>query len=109
MININDLKWMLQQMADIDVSSLPSPRFKGFLRQELLQEHAFPQAAAESIAARMVVELGTEPMLDYDLKDMAKSYAHLIEKMRSAFHQQGFTDPVQAVVESAGLLTLKLS
>jgi hypothetical protein len=109
MTTIDDVKATLQQLAERDGNTLPSLRFKGFIRKELMQEHEFPAHAAETIAARIVVELGSEPMLDTDLKEMAKSYAQLIENLRSAYHRQGFADPVQAVVESSGSLKLKLT
>lgn len=107
MFTIEDLLNLFNQLAEVDPAQSPSVRFKAHIRQELMSVHKFSVEHAELIAARMVVELGNDPMPEDAVKSMAVSYAKLIGKMREAYASAGFTNSSLAVVESASQLTVK--
>ena len=108
-MNLSETKDLLKTIANTNMVALPTTRFKAFLRKALIKEQKFSLPSAETIAARMVVELGPNPIADADLVELAASYAQVIANMRDAFAELGFQEPARAVENSAEQSTLKWS
>ena len=111
MHDMNDIKKMLREFADRDASQTPSAVFKGLMRAALVDRDfdLWDVKMAEAIVARMDVQLGLAPLDIEDLREMANSYARIVDRLADAYRAQGFANPRQAVLESASQLSLKLS
>ena len=108
-MNIQDIKDLLRAMAVTDLSAMPTPRFKAFMREALIKSHGFTPESAETLVARMEVTLGNDPIADEHLRDMAGSYATVVHNLREVYLSLGFSNPTRAVVEQAAQLSLKFN
>lgn len=98
----------VRAMSEIDFSTLPSVKFIGQLRTELLAK-GYSVEQAEALAARVDVTLPPDSLTDEEIAELAKYYAQFIEQMKTAFAAAGITDPSAFVLKMAAPLTLKLS
>ena len=97
----------VRSMASIDFSTLPSVKFIGRLRVELIQKGLTPELA-EKMAARVDVTMPPDALTDDEINELAQHYASFIENMMKAFSSVGVEDATSFVLNMSAPLTLKL-
>lgn len=98
----------VRSMAALDFSNLPSVKFIGRLRVELIQKGLSPEFA-EKLAARVDVSLPPDALTDEEINELAQLYASFIENMMKAFSSAGIEDAASFVLSMSAPLTLKLN
>lgn len=98
----------VRAMADIDFSTLPSVKFIGELRAQLIAGGA-TVAHAEALVAKVDVTLPPDSLTDAEITELAQHYAKFIGQMKAAFASAGISNPDEFVLQMSTPLTLKLS
>ncbi len=112
-MNVNDIKELLAQMAQMDFGTAPSLRFAAVLRDKvaarLAPRFGWSTAEVEEFVLKMDISLNMVEFSDADLDEMAESFYSVIEKMVEGLQARGFTHPGDAIKLAAPRLSLKLS
>ncbi len=98
----------VRDMVEADLSQLPSVKFLGALRAQLIVLGATPEHA-EALAAKVDVSMPAGSLDDAEVLELARLYAQFITQMKAAFASVGVANPDQFVLNLATPLTLKLS
>jgi len=99
---------MLEEAKEFDFSQTPAVKFIASLRDKLVFT-GFSQDDAEVIVSSMEVDLPPGSVEEEDLERLAVLYCEILNKAHQALIDNGFQNPITALLEMAKKFTLKLS
>lgn len=96
----------MREVGKADLKDTAGFQFVNHLRLELVSR-GFTDDSAETICARMDVELPNDVLEDEMLAEMAQVYAIILVKARHSLVELGFKNPTEVVANMASKISLK--
>ena len=105
---IPDLIEMLQAAVEFDFSKADAIKFIASLRDKLVFA-GFSQEQAETIVSSMEIDIPPDSLDEEHIEQLSVLYCQILDKAHQSLVDNGFRDPMPALLKMAEKFTLTLS